>query len=82
MNIVTSEIEDLAEDNGLCISEVDGFIKVYNMTLEEEPLLAEYYNGDFREALNDVVAEIVPGNIETEAEAELLIEILINEVMS
>ncbi|MBL4904334.1 MAG: hypothetical protein JKY62_17050 [Desulfocapsa sp.] len=79
MSLVTNEIEYIASEAGLTITEKDGHIKVWDMSKDDsEPLVAWYYLGDFREAATEAIAEEIPSAIETEDDAELLIEILIN----
>lgn len=79
MSILNREIEELAAEAGLAIVEDDGDIKVWDMSIEDGQLVAWYYAGDFWEARSEKGAEVLPDHILNSDDAELLVEIIINE---
>ena len=79
MSILNREIEELAAEAGLAIVEDDGDIKVWDMSIEDGQLVAWYYGGDFWEARNEHGAEVLPDHVLNSDDAELLVEIIINE---
>lgn len=80
MSYINNETEELAEENGFCIQDENGHIRVYDMEANMEPVVAWYYNGGFQEAINEDLAEALPMKVDTPCEYREILHVIINEL--